>query len=180
MLSKLIDENLSLEEEEKDAWRIKDDVEADWVLDKLKDKQSEFQRIENTIETKIMQLTKALSDEEKRHDNETSFFKAKLQEYFQEVNPKETKTQKTHKLPSGVLKEKKESKVLKHDKEKLVGFLEKEYPEFVKVQKVPDWASFKKNLAIEGDTIINKETGEVVEIEGLEIEVKPSEFKVEI
>ncbi|CAH2213214.1 protein of unknown function [Tepidibacter aestuarii] len=36
----------------------------------------------------------------------------------------------------------------------------------------------KKNLAIEDGQIINKVTGEVLEIEGIEVEIKPGIFEI--
>lgn len=43
-----------------------------------------------------------------------------------------------------------------------------------------DWSEFKKNLAIEGNTIVNKNTGEIIEIEGLGLVEKDEVFSVEV
>ncbi|WP_187296368.1 hypothetical protein [Tepidibacter mesophilus] len=40
------------------------------------------------------------------------------------------------------------------------------------------WVDLKKNLVIDDVNIINKITGEVLEVEGLEVEIKPGKFEI--
>lgn len=176
MLDKLIDEELNIEERE--TWSIDSDDKADWALEKLSDMQVEYERFAMVAKAKIQKYQEALQLETERLEREQSFFKAKLQEYFQTVDAKETKTQMTYKLPSGTLKVKKEQAVIEKDDAALLQLLKKEYPELVKVREVPDWAEFKKKLSIEGNSILNKETGEILEAEGLRVGFKPAEFDI--
>lgn len=178
---RLSDEFLNIEEEEREDWKIKDDLSADWAIDKIRETNAEYNRFEMVAKAKIQQIQEALQKEQEKRDREVSFFESKLREYFESIQVKETKTQKTYKLPSGTLKMKKSSMTFKYDKKKLIEVAEKydNMTDYIKIKKDFNWAEFKKNLEIKGNSIINKNTGEILEMEGLEIVEKPEEFKVE-
>lgn len=178
MLDRVIDEQLNINEEQKESWRVKDDLMANWVLQKMQLLEEKYKGYEDVVNESIAALEDSLNKEFDRYDNERSFFLSKLQEYFETVDAKETKTQMTYKLPSGTLKVKKEQPVIEKDDAALLQLLKKEYPELVKVREVPDWAEFKKKLAIEGNSILNKETGEIIEADGLRVGFKPAEFDI--
>lgn len=179
----LIDEALNIKEEEKETWFVKDDVSADWCIDKIIESKVALRRFEMTVNTKISQLKLNLKKEQDSINNEITFFESKLREYFEKVEDKakETKTQKTYKLPSGSLKYKKEVATFDYNKDKLLEYAEKEkLDNLIKTTNDFKWGEFKKQLEIKGDSIINKETGEIVDIEGLGLKTKPEEFKVEV
>lgn len=178
MLDRVIDEQLNINEEQKESWRVKDDLMANWVLQKMQLLEEKYKGYEDVVNESIAALEDSLNKEFDRYDNERSFFLSKLQEYFQTVDAKETKTQMTYKLPSGTLKVKKEQAVIEKDDAALLQLLKKEYPELVKVREVPDWAEFKKKLSIEGNSILNTETGEIIEAEGLRVGFEPAEFDI--
>lgn len=180
----IIDDFLDIQEDEKEVWKVGDDLSADWCLDKIREAQAEYNRFEMVANAKIQQIQEALFKEKKKAESEISFFESKLREYFETVDKlaKETKTQKAYKLPSGTLKLKKSKAEFDYDKAILVVVAEnyENMSEYIKIKKDFDWADFKKNLSIQGDSIINKETGEIVEIEGLKLKTKPEEFSVEV
>lgn len=178
----LIDEFLDIEENEKEVWKVEDDLGADWCLDKIRESKAEYNRFEMVAKAKIEQIEQALKKEKEKMESETGFFESKLREYFETVKPDETKTLKKYKLPSGELRMKKPQVTFDYDKKKLleVAEINENMNDYIKVKKDFDWANFKKNLKIEGNSIINKETGEIIEIEGLELKEKPEEFSVEV
>lgn len=179
----LIDEFLEIEEDKKEVWKVTDDVSADWCLDKIMEYKAEFNRFEIVAKAKIQQIEMSLKKEKNKMNNDVSFFESKLREYFESVKEaaKDSKTQKVYKLPSGSLKMKKAVVTFDYDKAKLLEYAEKEkLDDLIKTTKEFKWAEFKKNLEIEGKDILNKETGEIVEIEGLKLETKPEEFNVEV
>ncbi|SHH57191.1 host-nuclease inhibitor Gam family protein [Sporanaerobacter acetigenes] len=143
LMINMIDEVLDIQEEEKEVWKVKDDLEADWCLDKIRESKAEYNRFEMVAKAKIQQIEEALKKEREKMEQETSFFESKLREYFEAD---------------------------KHEN----------MQEYIKMKKDFDWAEFKKKLDINGNHIIDKETGEIVEIEGLKLETKPEEFKVEV
>lgn len=180
----IIDEFLDIQEDENEVWKVEDDLSADWCLDKIRESQAEYRRFEMVANTKIQQIQEALIKEKKKADDEISFFESKLREYFENVeqNSKETKTQRSYKLPSGALKLKKAKIDFDYDKTKLVEVADtiENMKDYIKIKKDFNWAEFKKNLKINGNSIVNKETGEIVEIEGLRLIEKPEEFTVEV
>lgn len=182
LMMDLIDEFLDIQEEEKETWKVEDDLGADWCIDKIRESKAEYNRFEMVAKAKIQQIEHALRKEKEKMENEVSFFESKLREYFETVKAEETKTLKKYKLPSGELRMKKSQVTFDYDKKKLLEVAETDgnMDDYIKVKKDFDWANFKKNLKIEGNSIINKETGEIIEIEGLAIKEKPEEFSVEV
>lgn len=185
-MEKLHDMFLEVEEDQKETWKIENDNVASWVLDKVRDRKEDFERFERVALEKMEQIKMALEQEKKKYENETSFFIAKLQEYSQSVKMKETKTQKTYALPGGKLVMKNDKHDFKVDKEKVLNaIIENDFftDTYIKEVHTKDlaWGDLKKNLIIDTKkgNIIYKETGEVLDIEGLSIEVKPGEFKIE-
>ncbi|MSS44474.1 hypothetical protein FYJ27_12415 [Anaerosalibacter bizertensis] len=178
----IADRFLSIDEEEKDVWKVKDDLAADWCLDKIRESKAEYNRLEAVSKAKIQQIQELLKKEKEKADREIGFFESKLREYFETVETQDTKTLKKYKLPSGELKLKKPQAIFKYNKKKLSEVADKyeNMQEYVKIKKDFDWAGFKNNLIISDGNIINKNTGEIVEIDGLSIEEKPEDFKVEV
>ena len=178
-MMEIIDESLNVQETE--GFKIDSDILADWALDKIKEADLEFKRFESVAKEKISLLQIRLDKEKEQMQNNRSFFESKLREYFESVDKKETKTQLSYKLASGNLKMKKGRLDFDYKKDKLLSYArENKLEELIKVSESFAWADFKKQLEIQGNSIINKDTGEVLEIEGLGVIEKPSEFKVEV
>ena len=177
----MIDEFLDVQED-KETWKVENDLSADWCLDKIRESKAEYSRFEIVTRAKIQQIEQVLMKEKEKMNNEVSFFESKLREYFETVKTEDTKTLRKYKLPSGQLKLKKSQTIFKYDKEKLIEAADnyENMSDYIKIKKDFDWAEFKKNLEIKGNNIINKNTGEIVEIDGLSIEEKSEEFKVEV
>ncbi len=182
LMLNLIDEFLDIEEDQREVWKVEDDLAADWCLDKIRESKAEYSRFEMVANAKIQQIQEVLKKQKRECDNEVNFFEWKLREYFETVKTEDTKTLKKYKLPSGQLKMKKSSITFDYDKNKLLEVAEKDegMNHYIKVKKDFDWANFKRNLAIEGNSIVNKETGEIIEIEGLGLKTKEEEFSVEV
>ena len=186
----LINEFLDVRDEEREKWTVQDDVTADWCLDKIRESKAEYNRFEMVAKEKMFQIEMALKREREKMERETGFFEGKLREYFEEIkaNAKDSKAQKSYKLPSGTLKLKKSSVTFDYDKEKLLEYAEENghMDDYIKTVKEFKWAEFKKTLEIREDiktkerSIAIKETGEILSIEGLGIEEKPEEFIVEV
>ena len=76
---------------------------------------------------------------------------------------------------------KKPKMVFNYDKKKLLEKAEQlQMNDYIKTKKEFDWAKFKKNLVIQGNNIVDKENGEIIDLEGLGVTEKPAEFKVEV
>lgn len=181
LMMDLIDEFLDVQEDEKEAWKVEDDLAADWCLDKIRESKAVYNRFEMVAKAKIQQIEEALRKQKDKCDSEVGFFESKLREYFKTLKTEDTKTLKKYKLPSGQLIMKKSQITFDYDKDKLLQYAEKEkLEEYIKISKDFKWADFKKQLQIKDNNIVNKETGEIVEIEGLVLKERPEEFKVEV
>ena len=177
---RLSDLFLNVEEEEKETWKIDNDNKADWALDKIKESSEEYERFERVAVDKINQIKEVLDQEKKKMQNEISFFESKIREYIETVKMKETKTQKTYSLPAGKIIIKKDKSDFKIDKEKVLESIKalEGYKEYVKVKEDLAWGDLKKNLIIDNENIIDKVTGEVLEVDGLDIEIKLGKFEI--
>ena len=169
----------SSEDEPRGTFRIADDSAADWAVRKINEERAELARIVALADEQIAKIMEKVAAAEKRCENGTGFLISKLAEYFETVPHKATKTQHTYRLLSGTLVKKLGSQTLKPDNEKLLDFLKASgNTDMIKTKEEPAWGEFKKRLEIMGDSVIDKETGEIVE--GVNIEEKLGSFDVKL
>ena len=158
------------EEEQAQGFVITDDQMADWAVRKIVEADKELERMEAWYALQLQQVRD-------KHDRAVGFFNARLAEYLGKVPAKETKTTIKYALLSGdmvLTKAKPDYEPV--DEEKLLGWCKMNAPELVKVTMRPAWADVKKRLVVSGDSIVDKETGVIVD--GVESVLKPASFKV--
>ena len=161
------------------AWRITDDGCADWACRKIAEEKAELDRIRELADAQIQKIEEKVAAAERRFQNGTRFLTGKLAEYFETVPHKTTKTKASYRLLSGTLTRKFGGTTMKQDDEKLVEFLKGSGQlEFIKTEEKPRWGDFKKRLEIMGGSVVDKETGEIVE--GVTVETKPDTFTVDV
>ena len=161
------------------AWRITDDGCADWACRKIAEEKAELDRIRELAEAQIQKIEEKVAAAERRFQNGTRFLTGKLAEYFETVPHKTTKTKASYRLLSGTLTRKFGGTTMKQDDEKLVQFLKDSGQlEFIKTEEKPRWGDFKKRLEIIGGSVVDKETGEIVE--AVQIIEKPDTFTVDV
>lgn len=166
-------------EDKKEEWCIKNDLQADWCLDMIREYQNEYKRFKDVVEVKIAQLEGALEAEKRKAENEISFFKTKLAEYFETVPKQQAKTQESYKLPSGKLVKKYKQPQFKRNNAELVKWLEKnKMDNLVKLEKKANWAELKRKAKIVKGRVIYEDTGEV--ISGVKAIPRNPEFRVEV
>ena len=178
-----MDDALWAQEETEDAprpaWRIADDGCADWACRKIAEEKAELDRIRELADAQIQKIEEKVAAAERRFQNGTRFLTGKLAEYFETVPHKTTKTKASYRLLSGTLTRKFGGTTMKQDDEKLVQFLKNSGQlEFIKTEEKPRWGDFKKRLEIIGGSVVDKETGEIVE--GVTVETKPDTFTVDV
>ena len=180
VMMNIIDENLNIQEEEKETWKVENDLSADWCLDKIREAKAEYNRFEMVANAKIEQIQAALMAQKEKMDSEVGYFEYKLREYFNGLsNIKATKTQATYNLPSGKLLLKQKGPEFIQDDVKLVKWLENnKLNQLVKIKKSPDWATLKKDVSIVNNKVVSTYTGEIVE--GVTVLERDPEFKVEV
>lgn len=142
-------------------WRITDDGCADWACRKIAEEKAELDRIRELAEAQIQKIEE------------------KLAEYFETVPHKATKTKESYRLLSGTLTRKYGGAQMKQDDAQLVQYLKDSGQlEFIKTEEKPKWGEFKKRLEIMGGSVVDKETGEIVE--AVQIIEKPDTFSVDV
>ncbi|AFK94357.1 MULTISPECIES: host-nuclease inhibitor Gam family protein [Thermoanaerobacterium] len=160
---------------------IRDDGYADWTVEKIKFLQAELERKKMLVENKKAILDEWFEKEKKNIDNDISFYTARLQEYFDSLDPKllkKSKTQISYSLPSGKLKKVFEKEDFEKDDEELLKWLKNNnYTDFIKVKESIDWAKLKGNIEVNNGKAVLKDTGEL--IDSIKVIKKPAEFKVE-
>ena len=158
---------------------ITDDGCADWACRKIAEEKAELDRIRELADAQIQKIEEKVAAAERRFQNGTRFLTGKLAEYFETVPHKTTKTKASYRLLSGTLTRKFGGTTMKQDDEKLVQFLKDSGQlEFIKTEEKPRWGDFKKRLEIIGGSVVDKETGEIVE--GVTVETKPDTFTVDV
>lgn len=178
---KIIDEvigNMEFEQPGCESFRIDNDEKAEWALAKIREEQAEAMRIMNVCKSMILHYEQEFKKVEEDLEKKTAYLKGQLEQYFERVEKKRTKTQEVYKLPSGTLKRKYPGAQFKRDDEALINWLkDRKMEEYIKVKESPDWANLKKMVQIAGDKVVD-EDGEI--IEGVTIVDRPSEFIVEV
>ena len=178
-----MDGALWVQEETEDTprptWRITDDGCADWACRKIAEEKAELDRIRELAEAQIQKIEEKLAAAERRYENGTRFLTGKLAEYFETVPHKATKTKESYRLLSGTLTRKFGGSQMKQDDAQLVQYLKDSGQlEFIKTEEKPKWGDFKKRLEIIGGSVVDKETGEIVE--AVQIIEKPDTFSVDV
>ena len=161
---------------ESDEFRITDDLLADWAVEKINAARAERDRLVSLVQEKMEQL------EEKRKlyivdfEDNTSYLRTKLMDYFMTVKTQDTKTMKKYKLVSGTLVLKKQQSVYERDEGALLAWAETTVPELVKVKKEVSWADLKKQADVSGDNLLLD--GEI--IPGVTVVEREDVFEVQV
>jgi hypothetical protein len=175
-------ENLVLEMinemvDNEECFVINDDGKAEWALNKIAEEKAEMQRMINVANSMIMKYQEKIEVYQKQFENKTTFLKEQLRQYFETVPHKITKTQETYKLPSGILKLKKQNPEYIRDEEKLLKWVKANKISYVKTKESVNWAELKKELKFVGNKALT-EDGEIVD--GITVSERPSVFEIDI
>lgn len=178
---KMIDDaiaDLEFEQPGCEPFRIDNDQKAEWALAKIREEQAEAQRIMNVCRSMIMHYEQQLKKAEEDLEKKTAYLRSQLEQYFDSVEKRRTKTQEVYKLPSGTLRRKYPGPQFKRDDDALVKWLkERNMKDYIKVKETADWANLKKAIQVVGNKAVD-ENGEVVE--GITVVDRPPVFEVEV
>lgn len=153
---------------EKPSFRIDDDRKAEWALRIIAADRAEAKRLNDTRRAMIDDYLAAIKAEDERCDKRCKYLEGLLEEYFQTVPHKETKTQSSYSLPSGKLIMKRKEPEIKVEPNAFCAWLEANgHDSFVETIKAPKWGEFKKNVELVYDAgtgmCIDRHTGELIE-----------------
>lgn len=155
------------------SFRVTDDGTAEWCLKKIREAHADVEKWKAHY---AAQMEKVMAEAER----EIAYFTAKLEDYFDTVPRKTTKTQESYTLPGGKLIRKKQQPKYTTDDSALVPWLEENFcGQLVKITKTADWASLKKVVTVTPDgEHVATDDGEIVP--GVSVELRPDVFKVEV
>lgn len=160
-------------EEEKERFKVSDPQGAMWVADRIRE-------ADNNLE-KIKYMAKSmLAAAEARHKNDIAWWTMHLEEYFDTLPKRETKTQEVFDFIPGMkmIRKKPTTKLVKDDAA-LLDYLKKQnMSQYIKVEETPMWGEFKKGIEEVSGLVVNKETKEIVK--GVTVEDVPAEFVVKV
>jgi phage host-nuclease inhibitor protein Gam len=156
---------------------VDSDSKAEWAISKISEESEELNRIETICNEMIEKYKGKIAEATKTFENKTLYFKNQLQNYFETVQGKQTKTQRTYKLASGTLKTKFGGPEFIKDDLKLLSWCAENATDCIKTIEIVDWAELKKHITIDGNKAITAD-GEIVE--GVTITQKADRFEIEL
>ena len=162
--------------EEGGEFRITDDLMADWAVEKINAARAERDRLVSLVQEKIEQLQEKRQLYIVNFEENTSYLRTKLMDYFMTVKTQDTKTMKKYKLVSGTLVLKKQQSVYERNEGALLAWAETTAPELVKTVKTLSWADLKKQADVSGDKLLLD--GEI--IPGVTVVEREDVFEVQV
>ena len=184
----------AIEDLEQDSTFVIDtDEKAEWSIKKIAEERAEAQRIISVCQDAIRRYNDTIKKTQDSLETKTGYLTFQLQQYMSTVKAKESKTQKSYKLPSGTLKVKYLSPEYKRDEEKLLQWMkEQKLNEYIKVTESAQWGELKKVTNIQRDPIVDEESGELIDytpyyvvdangakVDGVEVVEREPAFEVE-
>ena len=146
-------------------------AQMDEKVEEIHEIEKEQAELQALLDSRIQKIKESFQNKFDSLNSRKDYLMTELRSLFDEVPHKETKTQSKVTLLSGDVVVKKATVKLDYDKKVLLENAEKTgLAEYVKIKEVQDfdWTSLKAKLEIQEDgSIVNTETGEVLEIEGL-------------
>jgi hypothetical protein len=169
-------EEMMLMEEAEQGFVIDNDSKADWAARIVLEEAEERDRLLALVKAERERLDAKENEIRRRYEQKTEYLSGQLLSYMENVKTRDTATQRTYALLNAKLVYKL-PKVDIQPGEALVGWLEANRPELVKVEKKPDWAAVKKHITQIGDGVYAlDDTGEI--LEGIVPKEVPGKFEV--
>lgn len=148
-------------------------AQMDEKVNEIHDIDKQQAELQALLDMRVQQIKDSFQNKFEALSSKKDYLITEIKILFDQVPHAETKTQAKVTLLSGDVVVKKATVKLDYDKKVLLENAEATgLTEYIKTKEVQDfdWASFKDKLGILDDgTIINNETGEVMEIEGLAV-----------
>ncbi len=161
-----------------ERFRVDDDFKAEWAIVKIKEEQADAQRIMDICKNMILHYQEQLKGAEEELEKKTSYLKGQLEQYFEGVDKKKTKTQESYKLASGTLKRKYPKPKITRDNDTLIKWLKaRDMYDYIKQVESAEWGELKKKLKETSNGYVT-EDGEIVE--GVKLEARDPEFTIEV
>lgn len=145
------------------------DVQANIYIEEIKEMENDIERLDSVCKKRIEMLQNETMNKINEIKHSIRFKKDELKAFMFTVKTKDTKTMKKYTLPSGELRIKKSKSTLVHDDKQILDWAKNNDKALIKeiVTKKLDWNTLKNDIDIQGDTLVRKSTGEIIECQGL-------------
>lgn len=164
------------------------DVDADRLIRIFKAIDADRAKFKDLATRQIEDIKARAAAKEEKYHKELESIALQLKTFAETQKTKDTKTQRKYQSLSGDVIIKKGAADIKADTAALLQaiegypvFTDTDYTEFIKVETVKklDWRGLKARLSItDTGAIFDRETGEVLELEGVSIETKPESVEI--
>lgn len=150
-----------------EPYEITNDRQAEWSMGQIRAARAEVAKYERYYQEQLERIRAECRSTEEYHT-------AMLERYFATVPHRCTKTQESYRLPSGKLVRAKQQPAFIRDEEALLPYLRQNAPQLILRTESVDWQGLKKRVAVQGETAVDAQTGEV--IPGITVEQRPDKF----
>lgn len=164
-----------------DARAIQLKVEMDNVVEDIRGLEYELAELEELFKVQLQQLKDRFEEKQYLLEQKKEKLQTQLRFLFEQVPQSETKTQRKVKLLNGDVVVKKPRLDFEKDGDKLLEWAKaNSRDELINRKEVLTfkWADFKKRLVPTDCGIVDVETGETLEIDGLTAITKPEELEI--
>ena len=159
-------------QEQYQGYHITDDHLAEWAIQKIKDAQGDTAKWQAHFAAQLEKIKAA-------NQSTINFMTGALGSYFATVPHKKTDTQEKYVLPSATLIRKQQQPQYDRDNDALLTYLDRNNRnDLVRTKIEPAWDEIKKVFVVQGETMVDPETGEVVA--GVKVVARPDVFDVKI
>ncbi|WP_373894421.1 host-nuclease inhibitor Gam family protein [Virgibacillus sp. CBA3643] len=174
-LQEFLDEQ---EQVESVAFTIKDDSAANWALRKIKQHQQQ-QEANNKLYTEEVEKLQAWNKQENEKAQQSIDYFQGLLSYYAMKKREDDPKFKSQKLPNGRLQFVKQQPKWEYNDDTVLKSLKAaELGDFIQVKEAPKKADIKKAFEVVGNSVVNPDTGEI--IEGITVEEREEKFGVVI
>lgn len=164
-------------EEVQEQFTIDDDNKAEWALARIREATEEHDRLTALYDGEKKRLEEFKAQADRRFESSTGYLKGLLSDYMATVPTKRSRTMEKYQLLTGQLVRKFGGIEYKRDDQRLVAWLKDNGKgNLVKVTESPAWADLKKTVTVVDGSVIDTETGAV--IDGVTAEQKPDTFDI--
>lgn len=156
--------------ETKEPWKIKNDDDAEWLIERVNKDLIESARYKESLKNKIEALEEKLRKVEEEEKLSIERRNSYLAEYFETIDEKfkkKTKTLEKYRLPSGEIVKKYPNPQFKRNNNKLLGWIKQNnLDDYVEIKESPKWNELKAITSVKNGQVVT-EDGEIVE--GVEV-----------
>lgn len=164
----------------REKFRIDNDLKAEWAAKRVAEEEHEAQRIVQICQDQIDFYNARMDEANARLERRSGHLRRLLEEYFDTVPHRKTKTLEDYALACGRLVKKKLPISYERDDAAILAWAREIHTDYIKLEEKLDWAAMKKDLICDdatGECIIGW-SGETVP--GLRAVARDDVFMVEV